>query len=221
MVVQASPQVTAAQVLDAGRRAEADGRVEYAIQFYRHLADYYAGAPEAAAARDALSRLKRRSSNAPEAAIGSRSIDPPPLRAAGKRGVAGMARADHVTRGPIRIAPAGSRQSELPMDVPEPVRAYLVGRLIAHGFAALGGFLFLAGLLAAVAGALLPDDPAAAMPHWMPAIHPFAGSIAAATGVVMVFWGQIARAVFDIASSSRDLAAIERAKVEHANTAMQ
>ena len=220
MVVQASPQITAAQVLDAGRRAEADGRVEYAIQFYRHLADHHSGAPEAAAARAALSRLKRRSSNSPELATHARA-DPPPLRTAGTRGSAGMARAEQVARGPIRIAPAGRVQTELPLEVPEPVRAYVIGRLIAHGFAALGIFLFSVGLLAAVAGVMLPSDLVARMPQWMPAVHPFAGPIAAGTGILFVSWGQLTRAVFDIASSSRDLAAIERAKAEHANAAMR
>jgi len=217
MVVQASPQVSAAQVLDAGRRAEADGRVDYAIQFYRHLADHHSGAPEAAAARDALSRLKRRPSSPPEASNGSRAVNPPPLRKVG--GLAGMARREQgVARGPIRIAPAGTVQTALPLDVPEPVRGYLAGRLIAHGFAAMGVLLFLAGLLTAVAGVMLPDDLAAGFADWMPTVHPLAAPVAAVAGVVLVFWGQLARAIFDIASASRDIAAINRAKAEHAST---
>jgi hypothetical protein len=50
-------QFNPAQVLDAGRRAENDGRVGYAIQFYRHLTDQHAGSPEAAIAKEALTRL--------------------------------------------------------------------------------------------------------------------------------------------------------------------
>jgi len=56
-MLQTAPQVTAVQLLDAGRRAEADGHVEVAYQFYRQTADRYAHSAEAAAAREALARL--------------------------------------------------------------------------------------------------------------------------------------------------------------------
>ncbi|MCL4765647.1 MAG: hypothetical protein KJZ80_05405 [Hyphomicrobiaceae bacterium] len=221
-MMQASPQVTAAQVLDAGRRAEADGRIEYAIQFYRHLADHHSGAPEAAAARDALLRLKRRSVNGPEAAAATRTGSPPPLRASGNRALTEMPRVEQaVRRGPIRIAPVGTAQPAPPLEVPEPVRAYLTGRLIAHLLSAVGILLVLAGVLAAVA-AVAPADLVARMPGGLlSAGHPLAGPVAAVSGIVLVFWSQLARAIFDIARSTRDLAAIERAKAEHANEAMR
>ena len=53
-------QYTPSQILEAGRRAEAEGRTEYAIQFYRHLIDSHAGAPEAEAAHDALVLIQAR-----------------------------------------------------------------------------------------------------------------------------------------------------------------
>jgi hypothetical protein len=55
--VHEPPQFTPAQVLEAARRAEAEGRNELAQKFYLHLADNYAGSSEAAAAQTALSRL--------------------------------------------------------------------------------------------------------------------------------------------------------------------
>jgi hypothetical protein len=50
-------QFSPGQILEAGRRAENDGRVGYAIQFYRHLTDHHGWSPEAAIAKEALARL--------------------------------------------------------------------------------------------------------------------------------------------------------------------
>lgn len=220
-MVQASPQVTAAQVLDAGRRAEADGRVEYAVQFYRHLTDHHAGAPEAAAAREALSRLKLQTSNL-EGTLRTRSASPPPVRTTAKRGLTEIPRAgQRVGRGPIRIAPAGTSQSQEALELPETAGEYLAGRLIAHGFAGLGILFFVAGLLATIAGVVLPAEVAARLPEGLTLVHPLAWLAGAAMGLVLFFSGQLARAVFDIASASRNIAAIERAKVEHANAPLR
>jgi hypothetical protein len=51
-------QFSPGQILDAGRRAESDGRIGYAIQFYRHLTDHHGWSPEAAIAKEALARLQ-------------------------------------------------------------------------------------------------------------------------------------------------------------------
>ena len=56
-MAQGPQQFTPQQILEAGRRAEAEGRIEYAIQFYRHLTDHLARTTEAAIARDSLARL--------------------------------------------------------------------------------------------------------------------------------------------------------------------
>jgi len=57
MSQQQAPQFTPEQVLAAGRHAESEGRIDYAIQFYRHLTEYYRNTPEATAAGEALARL--------------------------------------------------------------------------------------------------------------------------------------------------------------------
>lgn len=54
---QAYPQFTPVQILEAGQRAYAEGRVEYAAQFFKHLIDHYSDTPEAATARDAMARV--------------------------------------------------------------------------------------------------------------------------------------------------------------------
>jgi hypothetical protein len=56
-MVLASPQFTPAQLIESGRRAEAEGRLDLAVQFYRHLTEHFAGAVEAAEAHGALGRI--------------------------------------------------------------------------------------------------------------------------------------------------------------------
>ncbi|CAN0437282.1 unnamed protein product, partial [Phaeothamnion confervicola] len=51
------PQFTPAQVLDAARRAESEGRTDFAIQFYQHLSTNFPGTSEAAAADLGLAHL--------------------------------------------------------------------------------------------------------------------------------------------------------------------
>ncbi len=57
---QTPQQFTPAQILEAGQRAEADGQLEYAVQFFRHLTDHLPRTPEAAVARDSVARITGR-----------------------------------------------------------------------------------------------------------------------------------------------------------------
>lgn len=54
---QAYPQFTPVQILEAGQRAFAEGRTEYAAQFFKHLIDHYSDTAEAAVARDAMGQV--------------------------------------------------------------------------------------------------------------------------------------------------------------------
>ena len=57
-MVQGSPQFTPRQLLDAGRRAEAEGKLDHANQLYRHLSrPLSAYTTEAAEARNGLGRI--------------------------------------------------------------------------------------------------------------------------------------------------------------------
>jgi hypothetical protein len=58
MTTHAAPQLTPAQLLDAGRRAEAEGRPDLAGSFYGHLTQHFADTAEAAVAHDALARVE-------------------------------------------------------------------------------------------------------------------------------------------------------------------
>jgi hypothetical protein len=57
MMTHGSPQFTPAQLIDAGRRAEAEGRPDLAVLFYRHLTEHFVGAAETAEAHGALGRI--------------------------------------------------------------------------------------------------------------------------------------------------------------------
>jgi hypothetical protein len=212
-MAQAMQQVTAAQVLDAGRRAEADGRIEYAIQFYRHLADHHAAAPEAAVARDALSRLGQRRTTTPEASS-HRPPVPPQIRSAGAQVQSGARSEKAVSSSPIRIAPAGAAQPVPKLEMPESARGYLGGRLIAWAMTILGLFFVAAGVLLIAIGMLNPSLLAIASPWSRATSYALAGPGAVLAGLILVLAGQLARAVFDTALSSRELVAIERAKAE-------
>jgi hypothetical protein len=54
---QMSVQYTPVQVLQAARRAEAEGKMDYALQFYRHLVEHHGMTPEAQEAREGLFRI--------------------------------------------------------------------------------------------------------------------------------------------------------------------
>ncbi len=57
VMVQTSVQFTPVQVLQAARRAEAEGKMDYALQFYRHLVEQHGTTPEAQEAREGLFRI--------------------------------------------------------------------------------------------------------------------------------------------------------------------
>ncbi len=84
-MVEAQPQFTPKQILEAGQRAVAEGRIEYARQFFQHLIDHYADTAEAASARAEIMGLAHAAttaapplaSNAPDLRI-ARPSGPPP-----------------------------------------------------------------------------------------------------------------------------------------------
>jgi hypothetical protein len=56
-MLQGAPELTPGQLLDAGRRAEAEGKPDFAVQFYLHLAEHFGQTPDAAEARTAITRM--------------------------------------------------------------------------------------------------------------------------------------------------------------------
>lgn len=175
-----SQQFTPPQLLESGQRAEAEGRLDLAAQFYRHLTEHYAFTGEAAEARNGLGRV-----GAAQSQVWQASGVPHPNGAA---------------RTPRR-RPIASRDH------------YRTGRALARLLSALGwltvgcGFLAPAVYIGLDHFALLIALPRFGLAHVLGA-----GTGMLGAGLLVVFCGQIARAVFDQANATRDLAALERAK---------
>jgi hypothetical protein len=100
--------------------------------------------------------------------------------------------------------------------LPKSRRRYRTGRLVARAFTVLGFIEIAAGVSFVIAGLVGRSGIAgAALPEFVAAQQPLgamAGSGLAAFGLMQVLGGQLARAIFDTASSNRDLAAYTRAR---------
>jgi hypothetical protein len=57
-MLQSTPQLSPRQLLEAGHRAESEGKIDLAFQFYSQVADHFDFAPEADPARHRLARLR-------------------------------------------------------------------------------------------------------------------------------------------------------------------
>lgn len=212
-MANASPQFSPAQLLDSGRRAETEGKLDLAAQFYRHLTDHHAYTSEAAEARNGLGRVGAVQSQVWQP-IGNDVHPNGNGHANGHlNGGAHIYGSGAYVNGNAHIADAGYR-------APRPQRAprrkpvaprdhYRVGRFMARAFSGLGWLIVVAGFLASCLY-FLPGGP---LLHFE--LLPVLGSSVAAvvTGFAVVFSGQIARAVFDQANATRDLVALERAKL--------
>jgi hypothetical protein len=221
-MVQGQQQFSPTQILEAGRRAEAEGRVEYAVQFYRHLIEHAPRTMEALSAEQALQRI-----GAPP--VGGYNGGPAPGHELnGSNGVNGHQGTREPARpvaGPVAVPvrPGGQTSAQTGADgVVRPAgstrvvrRRYRAGRALARivtlfGFFDLGlgaGLFVLAGVGAA--GIVVPGLPGllAGQP---PLVAAAAGLVMTFIGLMLALGGQLARALFDQASAARDLAILKR-----------
>jgi hypothetical protein len=170
-MVHALPQFTPAQLIESGRRAEAEGRLDLAVQFYRHLVEHFAEAVEAAEAHGALGRI---------------GTVRPRRHPGSQRGM---------------WQQAGARRDP-----------YRVGRALTVLFSAFGWLVAMVGPCAVLAYALVGGE-GATLPTGGPV--PMAGI---AGGLFLLGFGfvlsaRLARARFDQANATRELLALERAKL--------
>lgn len=182
-MLQAAPQFSPFQLLDAARRAEAEGHLDAAYQYYRHTVDQFAYSPEAAQAREGLARLN--SGRQPN--IWHLNGTP--------------ATGDGAGRGAAR---SKTRRPKLPT----PRKHYRLGGFLACLVSLFGWLLAAAGLAAAPAQLVLGRPEIGLGIGALLAV----GLALAALGLVTVALGQAARALFDQANATRELVAIERAK---------
>lgn len=224
-----SPQFTPAQVLQAGRRAESDGRDDLAEHFYRHVVEHYGATVEASAAREGLVRLQGRIGGSPVVAsatpVISRPYPPPPLPertlqerletapvAATVAPAQPAAPEPEAAIAPVEVAPEPA--SALPrieaaadrlLDVRHPIasttRRYRIGRAAAALAGFVGWVMFVAGL--AIVPLAMTKQVAEAIPQ-LASPAGLAATVGWAVaqivgGIAIVVLAQVARAVFDIA----------------------
>jgi len=183
-MLQTAPQFTPFQLLEAARRAEADGHIEAAFQFYRQTADQFAYSPEAAEAREGLARL----SGGWQPKIWHLNGAPPPSEAAG-RGAGGARK---------------TRRNKYPVTR----NHYRVGRWVATLVSLLGWAVLGGGAGVPTLSALL-GRPELGISNT--ALVGLGGGLVL-LGLVLVGLGLAFRALFDQANASRELVAIERLK---------
>lgn len=244
MSVHEPPKFTPAQVLEAGRRAELEGRTEYAQQFYRHLTDHYPGSSEAVTAQGLLARMAgvgqpttagRRPAPPPLPAAPPSAFEPARFEALGPAG-SPLTNPFEAPRppepppaqpyrngyaAPSLSAPPPPQQHSEPqaefeplVELPRQRSDYRSGRFLARFFAWLGGAMAVVGLAMAVVGVLNPRIGANIPLIGAMLRGPTTGAILVLAGLFQIMVGQVVRAVLDHANAVRDLAAIARAEAE-------
>lgn len=205
--MSATATFTPQQVLDAGRRAETDGRRDYAIQFYRHLTDHWSETAEASAARDGLARLGIRPAGAP-------SMPPtPPPTGYSMNGNGAVQSYPAPMPNTIALPPDASAVSPAPRASAQSRHVrhekYRAGRFVAGFIIGIGLLTMLAGAGFMVAAAAAKYGYQISLPPQIPVVDPVMAAAMLAGGLFVMFIGQLAQAVFDGANAVRDLAQFE------------
>ena len=194
-MLQSTQQFTPQQLLESGRRAEGEGRFDLAGQFYRHLIEHHAYTAQSVDARDALARI----------GAGAGEPRPPSWYASATPAETAGSRLPSV-RGARRRAAVRQRN-------------YKAGRVMAALLSGLGWLVAAAGLAAWPVYLMMgsPILEQSLVPFGLPGGWVAPAALAAGlvtAGLVIVFWGQLARAVFDQANAARELVAFERGRSE-------
>ncbi len=220
-MVQTAMQYTPVQVLQAARRAEAEGKMDYALQFYRHLVEQHGATPEAQEAREGLfriaewrwgeARIARRQDSA--AAAGGQFAQPaaatPPQPPKLDEPAAPSTYAGSAQQLPQVVAREGAGDEFVPLFKPR----YRAAKFIAYGVSGLGLVSALAGGVAAVlAGAGAVEQVSSVGMFGLP-IGLVLGVPATLLGLVLLLAGQLAVAVFESANANLELLGIERGRL--------
>jgi len=219
-MVQTSVQFTPVQVLQAARRAEAEGKMDYALQFYRHLVEQHGTTPEAQEAREGLFRIAEwrwgearvaRSREAATAGAAPQQNAPPsqPPQSAS----AGGQRVYNVANNTPPQQPSSYQPEQQATGTAPPFRPrFQVAKFAANALSGLGWITLLAGIGAAAAGAggfyaELSSIALLGLPFGV-----LFGGPAVVLGLVLVVVGQLAAAVFASTNAQLELVAIERGR---------
>ena len=237
-----SVQFTPIQVLHAARRAEAEGKMDYALQFYRHLVEQHGSTPEAQEAREGLFRIaewrwgearvaRGRDTASPQTAqphAEPPSIAPPlagtnPLagNALAGSGLAGAQQAyfpeqtQHVADEHDEPAPLPqiARERAHADDLPPFRPRYRAARIVAKALSGLGWVAVLSGLVVAtIAAGGLVAEASASAILGLP-IGVVIGVPAILAGLMLVIVAQIGVAVFESSNATLEMLDIERGRL--------
>jgi hypothetical protein len=221
-MVQTSMQFTPVQVLQAARRAEAEGKMDYALQFYRHLVEQHGTTAEAQEAREGLFRIaewrwgEARVARTRES--GGQAAQPaaqPPSQPSGGQRVYNVgnqsAASGYADPQQAHVAmPRVARAQE--SDVPPFQPRFRLSRVVAHALSAVGWAMLLGGLFAAVAGAGGFVGELSAISFFGLPLGVLVGAPALVFGLGFIVAGQIAAAVFETTNATLELVAIERGR---------
>jgi len=211
---QMSVQYTPVQVLQAARRAEAEGKMDYALQFYRHLVEHHGMTAEAQEAREGLFRIaewrwgEARGARRPDAANsqggGQQSYAPAPNTQQDY-----APQPEPSAHMPQIIAREAARAAEAGRAQPFKVR-YRSAKNIAFLLCGVGWASVVTGIVfVALAWLGGVEDVSAAGLLGLP-LGVLLGVPVAVLGLVLVIAGQLAAAVFESANATLELLALGR-----------
>ena len=209
LAVRVQSQFSPRQVLDAARRAESDGRNDYAIQFYMHVLAHQTSAIEAAEANEGLRRLEP--GGLAQQRAGGQSL--PAITTNGFDN-AGQPQVDPGT-GPIRKSqaqksrPRPDRSRRSPPtghsnSPPHQRKRYRLGRFVAGLLGATGFLMAIAGITSLGANAMLWLTKADVGLLPMLATNPLFAASVVGLACVMILLSQMAKATFDGVSVRSD-----------------
>jgi hypothetical protein len=232
-----SVQFTPVLVLHAARRAEAEGKMDYALQFYRHLVEQHGSTPEAQDAREGLFRIAewrwgearvargRDAAPAPSAQpkaepAPAAAVPPPVSNPLANSGLAGAQQA-YFPEQKTHLDERSHHRETLPQiarerhadDLP-PFRArYRAARFVAIALSGLGWVAVLSGLVVATiaAGGLVAEAAASAV-LGLP-VGVVIGVPTMLVGLLLVIVTQVAVAVFESSNATLEMLDIERGRL--------
>ena len=214
-MAQASLQYTPVQVLQAARRAEAEGKMDYALQFYRHLVEQHSSSVEAQEAREGLFRIaewrwgEARVARRQEAANGQQGNH-------GHQPYTIAASSDYPPESSNRLPQIIAREAAKAAakdEAPVFKSRYRAARNIAVLVSGMGWLSVAFGVLVAVlaiAGAT--TEISAQGPLGVPVGFLF-GMPVAMFGLFLVIAGQVGMAVFESTNATLELLSIERGRL--------
>jgi hypothetical protein len=226
-MAQTSVQYTPVQVLQAARRAEAEGKMDYALQFYRHIVEHHGTTAEAQEAREGLFRIaewrwgEARIARRQEAAVANGYGGQQRAAVAVAGGQPQPAYAPElpdnsvpITGGATRMPQIIAREAAKAAEGPAPAEAraprYRIARIAALvlsgcGWASVAGGIIMAVMAMADAAAAMSAAAFLGLP-----LGVLLGGPVAVIGLVLIVTGYLAVAVFESSNATLELADMRR-----------